>query len=224
MSKLIYFDIETAGIHRTYNDLSLANLHLSEAFRDNMSIRDYPGYPDNIEEKWKKACSVNPEYGLIACISYGIEKDGQLKIASIRGTEDQILLKWKQLCILALRDGYSLCGWNIKNFDIPWLYRKMISYSMVLPENMKIWKQKPWESTLIDLKEVWRCGSTINATFDEALIMCDIDSPKTGDVHGSTVHKHYWDGNIDGICKYCEHDVKSLWELDKKLKLSGLQY
>jgi hypothetical protein len=70
--------------------------------------------------------------------------------------------------------------------------------------------------SVFDLKEYWRCGSTIEVNFEEACFAMGVPSPKD-DIDGSQVHGEFWKGNIDRITTYCEKDVKAMIVFAEKI-------
>ena len=66
--------------------------------------------------------------------------------------------------------GLSLCGYNIKNFDILQLYKKFIKYDIEMPQCLKLYNIKPWESNIIDIVDLWRNGQYSKAVYFEDIL------------------------------------------------------
>jgi hypothetical protein len=98
-----------------------------------------------------------------------------------------------------------LCGHNAKEFDIPFLARRMIINQIALPDKLNLFGKKPWEIPHLDTLELWKFGDYKHYT--SLKLMCKvlgIPSPK-GDIDGSQVgHVFYVDKDIDRIVAYCE--------------------
>ncbi|HPW96139.1 MAG TPA: ribonuclease H-like domain-containing protein, partial [Paludibacteraceae bacterium] len=103
---------------------------------------------------------------------------------------------------------YYLCGHNIKEFDIPFLCRRMLVNGITIPLSMNVAGKKPWETTFIDTLELWRFGDYKNYTSLRLLTaIFGIPTPKD-DIDGSMVADVYYnEKNIKRISNYCEKDV-----------------
>ena len=111
------------------------------------------------------------------------------------------------------------CGHNIKEFDIPFLCRRMVINGMELPSCMQLSGKKPWDITHIDTLELWRFGDYKHFTSLALLAaVLDIPSPK-GDIDGSMVGTVYWkDKDLARIAKYCLGDVLTTARVFLRLK------
>ncbi|MDH3246341.1 MAG: ribonuclease H-like domain-containing protein, partial [Saprospiraceae bacterium] len=114
------------------------------------------------------------------------------------------------------------CGHNIKEFDIPYLCRRMIINSVGLPPMLKLSGKKPWEAKhLIDTMELWKFGDVKNYTsLDLLAAVLEVDTPKD-DIDGSQVGPIFWkEGDLQRIVSYCEKDVLTVAQI--LLRLKGL--
>ena len=112
-------------------------------------------------------------------------------------------------------DVHSICGHNIKEFDIPYICRRLLVNGMPLPDILNIPGRKPWETNfLLDTMTLWKFGDYKHFTSLKLLTnIFDIPSPKD-DIDGSDVNKVYWeDQDLDRIAKYCEKDVLAVIQL-----------
>jgi predicted PolB exonuclease-like 3'-5' exonuclease len=173
------------------------------------------------------------EFGKIVCISVGIfrrNKDtGELEFhvkSFYSDDERQLLLDFANL----LEKHYNnpkkhyLCGHNIREFDIPYICRRMIIQGMNLPDVIDLYGKKPWETEhLLDTLALWRFGDYKN--FTSLKLLCgvfDIPTPKD-DIDGSEVGKTYWeDKDLDRIEVYCKKDVVATAQLLLRFKLEKL--
>jgi predicted PolB exonuclease-like 3'-5' exonuclease len=140
-----------------------------------------------------------------------------MNINTISNDDDEVTMKLiAGLFQKAAANGLSPTGWNIKNFDIPWVIRKIMNAGLPVPSSISTYDKKPWETSVIDLKEIWKSFSSLDVTFEEALYSMGIPTPKD-DIDGSQVHENYHLGNIERIKTYCEKDVKTMIQLVEKI-------
>jgi hypothetical protein len=214
LSKVLFFDVETCGQHATYEDLKRIDPDGAKIWNSKCERLNY-GEP---EVGYASKVSLFPEFGRIACLSYGIWKNDEMIVNTIHEPDEKELIK--KIAILfhkAGGNGMIPCGWNIKNFDVPWIVRKLLMHGQQVPEIINTWGKKPWEVNILDLKEWWKSFSSLDVTFEEASYALGLPSPKD-DMHGGQVHDNYWfKNNIAGIKKYCEKDVKTMIMMSKKI-------
>ncbi len=192
---IIFFDIETAGEVREFSELSPEKQNAWEK--------------KGIE--WSDNCAIYPEFARIVCISVGYIMNTELKTKSFVGDESEILKSFSDLC------KNNLCGWRIKQFDIPFIVRRMLVNGFKVPNNLNAIGKKPWEITHIDLFDSWGCGSfTLKCTLEECCLSLGIETPKD-DISGKDVHSCFYNGEINRIAEYCEKDVISCMKIYKKI-------
>lgn len=176
-----------------------------------------------IAAAYKDRAAIFAEFGKIICISVGIVVRDKEQRLSVRlksfASEDerQLLSDFVEL----LQQYYSspfkhfLCGHNIKEFDIPYICRRMIIHQMPLPPMLDLSGKKPWETKhLLDTMELWKFGDRKNYTSLKLLAaVLDFPSPKD-DIDGSEVGRVFWEENdLDRISLYCEKDVLATVQL-----------
>lgn len=115
-----------------------------------------------------------------------------------------------------------LLAHNGKEFDFPYLSRRMVINQVKLPIVLDTAGKKPWELNHLDSMELWKFGDFKAYTSLELLAAAfDISTPKD-DIDGSMVAGIYYnDGDLDRIKKYCEKDVATLARLMVKFKGEG---
>lgn len=130
-----------------------------------------------------------------------------VKVKSFAG-DDEIQLLNDFAEMMEKQPQYYLCGHNIKEFDIPFLCRRMLVNGITIPLSMNVAGKKPWETTFIDTLELWRFGDYKNYTSLRLLTaIFGIPTPKD-DIDGSMVADVYYnEKNIKRISNYCEKDV-----------------
>jgi len=115
--------------------------------------------------------------------------------------------------------GLLLCAHNGKEFDFPYIARRMLINGIKLPKILDIAGKKPWEVSFLDTMELWKFGDYKNYTSLNLLTQIfDIPTPKD-DIDGSMVADVYWnDKDLQRIVKYCEKDVLAIAQLMLKYK------
>lgn len=171
---------------------------------------------------YKRQAGVMAEFARILCISCGLfEKDHFRKfyVRSFCNPDEKILLTEFLLFIKQLENQkgrFCFAGHNIKEFDIPFICRRLICNQLRIPQSMDFQNMKPWETNLLDTFQYWRFGDYKHFTSLELLAkLLGVPSPKT-DMDGSMIHQIYWhhEGNpVEHLWKrvktYCEGDIVS---------------
>ena len=166
------------------------------------------------------------EFAKVVCIGFGSfhKHDGEwkMRLKALTGHSEKDLLN--DFCGVLSRfieyyPQLRFCGHNIKEFDIPFLCRRMIINGMGLPECMQLNGKKTWEITHLDTLELWRFGDYKHYTALSLLAeILGIPSPKE-DIDGSMVGNVYWkDGDLQRIGHYCMQDVLTAARVYLKLK------
>ena len=200
INKLLFVDIETVGVSKDIPTLSTENPSLYKVW-DSTGI-DYfkRRYPEDIDlsgdELFIKRASLIPEFGKIICVSVGfILPSNEIKLDTFTGSEKEILTNLSTLLNRVDKLDFILCGHNIKNFDLPYIGKRML------------------------INEVWNFNSFKGLSSLELVCSClNIDNPKDSEVNGSNMHNYYYTiNNIEKIKNYCEEDIKSTIKMIKKI-------
>ncbi|MBT8221171.1 MAG: ribonuclease H-like domain-containing protein [Bacteroidia bacterium] len=224
LSKILFLDIETVSIQSSYQDLSesFKALWNRKAQLINRSVE--PITPEIAEELYWNKAGIFAEFGKIICISVGVliidKKTRKIdcRVKSFKSDVEKELLN--DFCEMVVQyyndpDIHTICGHNIKEFDIPYICRRLIVNQMPLPHIFNIPGRKPWETQfLLDTMTLWKFGDYKHFTSLKLLTeILDIPSPKE-DIDGSDVNKVYWeDKDLDRIAAYCEKDVLAVVQL-----------
>jgi uncharacterized protein YprB with RNaseH-like and TPR domain len=217
-SKILFFDIETVPIKYDFKDLDERGQQLWS--KKTRFIQERENL--NAEEVYEKA-GIYAEFGKVVCISLGfiLQKDGetQIRLKSIANEEEQVLL---QEFIDLLNSYYTapdflFCAHNGKEFDIPFLCRRILINGKKIPNILNVSGKKPWEIKHLDTMELWKFGDFKNYTsLDLLSYVFNIPTPKD-DMDGSQVAKvFYEDKDLDRIIHYCEKDVVATIQLFRK--------
>jgi uncharacterized protein YprB with RNaseH-like and TPR domain len=175
---------------------------------------------------YPKRAAILAEFGKIICISAGYFRQhaGKLsfRVKSYSGHTEPDLLKqflqdahqWQ-----SARKNAAFAGHNIKEFDIPYICRRLIINGMEVPAWLDFQAMKPWETNLVDTMQLWRFGDFKNYTSLNLLAAClGVPSPKD-DIDGSKVGEVYWEqNNLPRIVEYCQKDVVTVAQVLLKFR------
>jgi len=154
------------------------------------------------------------EFGRIICISVGYMKEKDpyaLRLKSFYGDDEKLILtEFSALLARFAKPGKEalLCAHNGKEFDYPYIARRMVIHGLELPDLLNIAGKKPWEVKLLDTMDLWKFGDYKNYTSLELLTsVLGIPTPKD-DIDGSMVAGIYYkEKDLLRIVRYCEKDV-----------------
>lgn len=211
LNKILFLDIETVPMCRSYEDLPERFIPLWDKKAGYLKKND----EDTPESLFSRA-GIYAEFGKIVCISCGMLNDGQLRIKSFFGDDEkQLLQEFADLLESKLSSkDFLLCAHNGKEFDFPYISRRMLISGIPLPEILDLAGKKPWEVAHLDTMELWKFGDFKNYTSLEVLAaVFDIPTPKD-DIDGSQVGRVYWEENdLERIVNYCQKDVLTIAQL-----------
>lgn len=164
------------------------------------------------------------EFGKIICISVGyFNFKGDIRTfrtTTFHGDEIKLLKEFKNLLNAHFNTTkHLLCGHNAKEFDFPYIARRMIINGVELPYKLNLFGKKPWEIPHLDTMELWKFGDYKHFTSLKLLAnILGIPSPK-GDIDGSMVREVYYkEKNLDRIITYCELDVVTTAQVFLRLR------
>ena len=220
IDKVLFLDIETVPVCKNYEELSPK---LQELWSEKTRWQRKDEITPN--EFYQKKAGIMAEFAKIVCISvaYIYHKNGLpfLRLKSFYGhNEKNILSQFKHL----LNDSYSsdhhyLCAHNGKEFDYPFICRRMLINGISLPKILNIAGKKPWEIKHLDTMELWKFGDYKHYTSIHLLAeLFNIPTPKD-DIDGSQVSNVYWIQNdLERIRIYCQKDTLTVAQLYLKYK------
>lgn len=218
LSNILFIDIETVSLTDNFSDLSdRLQLHWEKKaarFKEEYSL----------EHSYFDKAAIYAEFGKVLCIGVGgVYDNGQkLKVKTLyHENERELLLEFKSLLQNHPADkNLILCAHNGKEFDFPYLCRRMLINGIELPNTLNISGKKPWEINHIDTLEMWKFGDYKNFTsLDLLAAVFDIPGSKSK-MDGSEVNTEFYHKNgLQNILEYCKEDVVVLAQLF--LKLSG---
>lgn len=215
-NNILFLDIETVSQAQSYQQLDADWRELWDA-KAQILLR---GKEVETAETIYERAGIYAEFGKIICISCGClqgpAQDRKLVIKSFSGDDEHKLLsefsdmlqKWS-----GDADKF-LCAHNGKEFDYPYICRRMVINGIAIPEALKIAGRKPWEVRHLDTLELWKFGDFKSYTTLKLLAkVLGVPSPKD-DINGSQVNGVYWiEKDIDRITTYCQKDVITLAQI-----------
>ncbi len=223
IESLVFLDIETVPQSAAYDGLTETTQKLWEKKSSTLRKED-----QTASEVYQRA-GIYAEFGKVICISVGLvhTEDGKRKIrlkSFASKDEHQLLVDFGILLkALSAKKSYFLCAHNGKEFDFPYIARRMLINGLDLPPLLDTAGKKPWEVNHLDTMELWKFGDYKSYTSLELLThVFAIPSPK-GDIDGSMVAGvFYGEDDLPRITRYCERDVVAIVQLMLRFKCMPL--
>ena len=220
LDHLLLIDIETVPLFPEFN-------LLNEEWRSLWIEKVQRSIPEGTspEEFYAQRAGIMAEFGKIVCISIGYfkkESDWQLRVKSFYDDDETALLKDFISTISqmeAINNQWSFTGHNIKEFDIPFICRRLLINGLTIPYYIDFQNMKPWETNLVDTFQYWRFGDYKNFTSLKLLaVSMGVPSPKD-DIDGSMVAGVYWkEKDLARIAVYCQKDIITVGNIILRFK------
>lgn len=226
LNNILFLDIETVSQYPKFEDMPDAWKELWGKKAEGLlrNSRD----EQTIESIYDRA-AIFSEFGKIICISCGVlqghGENKMLIVKSFYGDDEKKILG--DFCEMLSRwtpgSQKYLCAHNGKEFDFPYLCRRMVINNECIPELLSISGKKPWEVNHLDTMELWRFGEYKNFTSLNLLAhVLNVPTSKD-DIDGSMVGSVYWrERNIERIVHYCQKDVITLVQIYLRLNREPL--
>lgn len=218
LENILFLDIETVPQHEHFD-------HLDDTSKTLWELKSQYQRKDEFSaEEFYDRAGIWAEFGMIVCISVGhfvIRGDVRsFRVTSFHGDEITLLKEFKALLDNHFnRPQQLLCAHNGKEFDFPYIARRMIINGIDIPFKLDLFGKKPWEVPHLDTLELWKFGDY--KTFTSLKLMAHvlgIPSPKD-DIDGSQVrHVFYVEKDIDRIITYCEKDTVTVAQILLRLR------
>jgi len=210
---ILFLDIETVPAVSSFSSLDPA----SQVHWDKKS-KQFRGDEQSSADVYERA-GIYAEFGKIICISVGLIKEKNpfvFRIKSFFNNDEKLLLSEFSAMLVKFTQSRDalLCAHNGKEFDYPYIARRMIINSLIIPEILDNAGKKPWEIKLLDTLDLWKFGDYKSYTsLDLLTSILSIPTPKD-DIDGSMVAGIYYEENdIKRIVKYCEKDVTAVAQI-----------
>lgn len=219
---ILFLDIETVPEVEHFSDLSSEKQDLWA------QKSQYQRKDDFSPEEYYRRAGIWAEFGKIICISVGYfapeETSRSFRITTISGKEDSILKQFKSLLETHFNHPkHLLCAHNGKEFDFPYIARRMLIHNIKLPSKLNLFGKKPWEVPHLDTLELWKFGDYKHYTSLKLMTnVLDIPSPKD-DIDGSEIFSVYYnDNDIHRIIDYCQKDTLAVAQILLRLRGEAL--
>ena len=213
LQDILFLDIETVPEVEYFDQLDPEKQELWEV------KSKYQRKEDFTAEEFYDRAGIWAEFGKIVCISVGffsqVYGEREFRVKSFTGEETDILQAFKELLTSHFnRPQHLLCAHNGKEFDFPYIARRMIIHSIELPSKLSLFGKKPWEVPHLDTLELWKFGDYKTFTSLKLLThVLGIPSPKD-DIDGSDIYRvFYEEGDINRISAYCERDTVAVAQI-----------
>ena len=222
LDHILFLDIETVPEIENFHELDPVKQELFA------TKTQYQRKDDFSPEEFYERAGIWAEFGKIICISVGyftLKSDiRHFRVTSFFGEETKILKDFSNLLNNHFaQPQHLLCGHNAKEFDFPFIARRMLIHGIQIPQKLNLFGKKPWEVPHLDTMELWKFGDYKTFTSLKLLTnVLGIPSPKD-DIDGSEVGKvFYIDKDIDRIITYCEKDVIAVAQVFLKFRREDL--
>lgn len=227
LKSLLFIDIETIPQKKNYNELDEVTQRL---FHKKIS-NQFNHIELDVEMMYKNKGGIFAEFGQIICISVGFifERDNHeicFQIKNFADKNEPTVLQSFLLFVenFLIKNPFMLfAGHNIKEFDLPFIGRRLIVNNIKIPHYLQFQHKKPWEIKMVDSLQYWKFGDYKNYVSLELLAhILGIPSPKIT-MDGSDVqHVYYIENDLPKIIHYCNNDVYTNFLVI--LKLLSIQY
>lgn len=222
LENILFLDIETVPFEENFHALDDEMKQLWEA------KTQYQRRDEFTPEDFYDRAGIWAEFGKIVCISVGyftFKSDiRHFRVTSFFGEESKLLKDFNNLIANHFNGPqHLLCGHNAKEFDIPFLARRMIINQISIPDKLNLFGKKPWEIPHLDTLELWKFGDYKHFTSLKLLTkILGIPSSK-GDIDGSQVgYVFHVEKDIDRIVTYCEKDTIAVAQVFLRMRREDL--
>lgn len=222
IEKILFLDIETTSQTESLNELDSDYIQLWNNKVD--SLKKSNKTTQTAEEYYRSA-GIYAEFGKIICISVGYLNNSRLRLKSYFGNNEKNILEDFAALLSSHfnKADHYLCAHNGKEFDFPFIARRMVINGISLPESLNLYGKKPWEIKHLDTMELWKFGDYKSYTSLNLLAkVLGVPTPKD-DIDGSMVYDVYWkEKNMERIVTYCKKDVTTIVRIYQRLM--GIEY
>ncbi|NCC73267.1 MAG: 3'-5' exonuclease [Sphingobacteriia bacterium] len=212
LDNVLFLDIETVPQFARFEDVPETLQKLWEDKASRIVQNNSGETPASLYHR----AGIYAEFGKIICISAGYITGAQFRLKSYYGDNEKELLA--DFSVLLNRhyntSQHFLCAHNGKEFDFPYIARRMLVNRLTIPDILNLAGKKPWEVQHLDTMDLWRFGDYKNYTSLNLLTtIFGIPSPKD-DIDGSMVNEVYWKENdLERIVTYCQKDTLAVAQL-----------
>ncbi len=211
---VLFLDIETVPASPAWEELNPVFQTLWE--KKSKQFRTPEQTAGDVYER----AGIYSEFGKIICISVGLIKEKNpfsFRLKTFYGDDEKVVLSQFSDMLNKFSRSHReaiLCAHNGKEFDFPYIARRMIINGLIVPEILDNAGKKPWEIKLLDTMDLWKFGDYKNYTsLDLLTSILGIPTPKD-DIDGSMVAGiYYTKKDLKRIVTYCEKDVLAIGQV-----------
>lgn len=218
LETILFLDIETVPESKNLSDLSPDKQELWAQKSQYQRKEEFTA-----DEFYPKA-GIWAEFGKIICISVGYfasSEDARVfRITTFSGDEISILKQFKTLLETHFNHSkHLLCAHNGKEFDFPYIARRMLIHNIKLPKKLNLFGKKPWQIPHLDTLDLWKFGDYKHFTSLKLLTnVLGVPSPKD-DIDGSEIYSVYYnDNDLPRIIDYCQKDTIAVAQILLRLR------
>jgi uncharacterized protein YprB with RNaseH-like and TPR domain len=218
--EILFLDIETVP---QFPNFDLLNEEVKNLWAEKSKyVRERNS--QTLQESYESA-GIYAEFGKVVCISIGhFTKQGGKQIFRVTSffNDDEKLVLQDFAALLNDKKGHRfnlLCAHNGKEFDFPYMCRRMLVNGVKLPHILDMAGKKPWEIAHLDTLELWKFGDFKHYTSLKLLAnIFGIPTPKD-DIDGSQVRQVYYEEkDLGRIERYCRKDVITVAQIFLRYK------
>jgi len=210
LQNILFLDIETVSQQPAFDKLPEEWKFLWKKKAELLLRNKEDETPESIYGR----AGIYAEFGKIICISCGVLQgegdERKIIMKSFYGDDEKKLLLEFAEMINKWNPGPAkyLCAHNGKEFDFPYLSRRMVVHTIAIPPLLQLAGKKPWEVNHLDTMDLWKFGDFKNYTSLNLLAYTlGVPTPKD-DIDGSMVGETYWkEKDLGRIVTYCQKDV-----------------
>lgn len=178
------------------------------------------------ESLFRDRAGIYAEFGKVIVIGMGkfsVNEAGERVLRTrcfANHDEGELLREFNAVLEKMDQSQIRFCAHNGKEFDYPYLSRRLLINSIALPESLQLSGKKPWEVQHLDTLELWKFGDYKHYTsLDLLATLFNIPTSKNG-IDGSKVNETYYkEKDLKKIADYCVADVVVVSQLF--LRLNG---
>lgn len=219
---LLFLDIETVTAEPAFEPL---NPVMQRAWQRKALTLSNPN-DLTIEELYFDRGGIYAEFGKVIVISVGFFHllDGgetELRVKCISGdNEKNLLLNFKETVLKFDQKKLQLCAHNGKEFDFPYLCRRMLANGIALPESLNLGGLRSWQVPHVDTMQLWKFGDYKSFTPLELLAaVLDLKVDDSDAIEGSDVNRVYHQENdLEKITRFCQRNISLLAQVYLRLK------
>ena len=222
LENILFLDVETVPELENFKDLTPEKQILWAQKSQYQRKEEYT------PEAFYPRAGVWAEFGKIICFSVGhfvFERQlRKFRKTTFSGKEKTLLLEFKSLLNQHFNGPrHLLCAHNGKEFDFPFMARRMLIHKIQLPAKLNLFGKKPWEVPHLDTFELWKFEDYKHYTSLKLLTnVLGVPSPKN-DIDGSEIYTvFYKEKDLDRIVNYCQKDTLAVAQILLRLRGEAL--